>query len=196
MNGSFSPKYSQWRDHFDQNLVSVFTSELLFISYNEEQGQSSVNFENIKVGKRTSSSQKTEKFIGISLMKTNEQFSYICISSSGAMFKCCVTDNKSGSNLLMTEKTIQYLCRHCLTLCKDKNKQKEHISRNHLGPVKCPMCQMIIDDLKQLRSHRLTCSYPYGVPNCSLKHNRLAKAVNHHTKYLKSLKLNNFFVVK
>ena len=106
VNGSFSPKYGQWRDHFDKNLVSVFTSELLFISYNEEQGQSSVNFENIKVGKRTSSSQKTEKFIGISLMKTNEQFSYICISSSGAMFKCCVTDNKSGSNLLMSEKTI------------------------------------------------------------------------------------------
>ena len=82
-----------------------------------------------------------------------------------------------------------YICRHCGLMPGTNCKLKEHISRNHLGPVKCIMCSVIVKDHLTLKKHKKSCYFKCNVPSCELKHSSEEKAYSHKTKYMKSMKL-------
>ena len=88
---------------------------------------------------------------------------------------------------LVAEKLLTHVCRHCLKDIKTSQKLREHTLCQHLGPVKCVMCDQVMEDLMMLRGHKKSCGFPCGVDGCEITHKTSLSAINHKKKYLKNL---------
>ena len=67
-----------------------------------------------------------------------------------------------------------------------KQKVALHIDRQHIGPAKCKVCEMFLEDIQALNIHEKNCSYLCKVPGCQLKHKSEKSAYSHQMKYLKT----------
>ena len=122
-----------------------------------------------------------------------DNFSLILIKKNGAIHSVEQV-NYSNSYKFISGKLEQYICRHCFSLFKKKQKVDEHILRLHIGPAKCPMCAQLQEDIQELKTHKSVCSFPCEVPECRLEHKTKMNSETHKKKYIKSIWIILYFL--
>ena len=124
--------------------------------------------------------------MGITFLISGDIWRLLTLSKNGAIYAMNL-EEEDDVPTLVTEKLLTHICRHCTKSIKTSQKLREHIVCHHLGPVKCVMCNMLKEDLMELRGHKKSCGYSCGVDGCEMKHKTSLSAINHKKKYLKNI---------
>ena len=142
---------TNWEAITNLKLLTV-GSENLFVSHYEGN---SVCFSKPNIG----SKQSEEKALicGYAVMCSENQVIILILSHNGAVCRLNLEESSdvSLSPIVPTaSKVIQYLCRHCIAMFADYSKVREHIFKNHKGPVSCPICKYTFLDNLKLVAHK------------------------------------------
>ena len=143
-----------------------------------------------KIIVRSGPKEDKDVIYGYSLLASDDVCVLVSFSRNGAIYKVIKRNSDSGGVELIPDKSMGYICGHCLAIVQDNHKLDWHVSSQHLGPVKCKMCKSDYEDTQQLNSHKKTCSFECGVEGCELKHKKLIDAQRHYKKYLKTSTLS------
>ena len=175
---------ANWKEFHSENLVTVGTSDLFsFKKINNDE-----RIVKSKVCMRSSKSEEKDLIYGYSLLQYENCLRFVTLSKNGALYRMKTKDDIFNNKYLLGDKNLGYLCVHCLCLKADNKRLDEHVSTQHLGPVKCKMCFVQKEDVFELKKHLKLCSYACGVEGCDVKHLRLVEAKSHMRKYLNSVK--------
>ena len=112
---------------------------------------------------------------------------YLTLSEDGAIFGYKITNIDEDTKGVSCERLLGYVCRHCLCMFNEGKKNREHILRQHVGPVSCVMCGFDQEDMLELSEHKKMCGFPCDVNGCIDKHKTSVSAKNHYKKYVKSI---------
>ena len=131
--------------------------------------------------------QERGQVIGTTLIITRFYQRLLTLSKDRALYTHTLLDVMDETRGMACDRLEGYLCRHCLSMFNGGQKCRQHVSRQHLGPVMCFMCGLEKEDLMQLIEHKKQCGFPCNVIGCSLKHKTSVSAETHRKKYLKSI---------
>ena len=180
----------EWSEYPAVGLISVRSDlcELMYLETNSEHDVKECSLAKVKIGSYSTCINQRAEVIGTTLLMSQFSQSILTISSDGAIFSMKLININEETEGIVCERSEGYVCRHCLTIFLDGQKNREHISRQHVGPALCGMCGEFQEDIMGLRTHKNMCGFPCQVNGCNLLHKTSMSAANHQKKYLNNVR--------
>ena len=154
-------EFNNWKKFKSLGLVTVGT-ETLYYKRNCLTNDIQTYLIKANTSLKSSSFQEKEELIGYSVMILNGECQLITISKNGALHSL-KKEQESGGSKLFPDKTLAYLCRYCLKICRDSQKVRHHITSQHSGPVSYDSCDSSQEDLHELANHKKSCFFLVGL---------------------------------